>query len=60
MNLNTLRPGDLLFYDTNGRINHVALYIGNGKIVHAANENFGICIWDAFYRTPCCAVSFLP
>ena len=60
VDLNTLRPGDLLFYDTNGTITHVALYIGNGQIVHAANDNFGICIWDAFYRTPCKAVTFLP
>ena len=60
VDLNTLRPGDLLFYDTDGRITHVALYIGNGQIVHAANEKFGICIWDAFYRTPCKAVTFLP
>ena len=60
VDLKTLRPGDLLFYDTNGTITHVALYIGNGQIVHAANPQMGICIWDAFYRTPCKAVTFLP
>jgi len=60
VDLNTLRPGDLLFYDTDGKISHVALYIGNGQIVHAANPQFGICIWEAFYRTPCKAVTFLP
>ena len=61
VNLSTLRPGDLLFYDDgNGYITHVALYIGNGRIVHAANPQLGICEWDAFYRTPCKAVTFLP
>ncbi|NGQ97338.1 LysM peptidoglycan-binding domain-containing protein [Brevibacillus sp. SYP-B805] len=34
-------PGDLLFYDTAkaGRVTHVALYLGNGTIVHANGEN---------------------
>ena len=40
--------------------NLVVEYKSDGQIVHAANENFGICIWDAFYRTPCKAVTFLP
>jgi len=32
-------PGDLMVY--NG---HVAVYMGNGQIVHAANSRLGICI----------------
>lgn len=28
-------PGDMLFWATNGRIHHVALYIGNGQMVEA-------------------------
>jgi peptidoglycan endopeptidase LytE len=34
-------PGDLLFYDTSkaGKVTHVALYLGNGTIVHANGEN---------------------
>lgn len=32
-------PGDLMVY--NG---HVAIYIGNGQMVHAANSRLGICI----------------
>ncbi|MDD3172801.1 MAG: NlpC/P60 family protein [Herbinix sp.] len=36
-------PGDLIFYAySNGRVHHVAMYIGNGKIVHAANSRQGI------------------
>ncbi len=33
-------PGDLLFYDTlnKGKVSHVALYLGNGMIVHANGE----------------------
>lgn len=31
-----LRPGDLLFYRKNGKISHVALYIGKGEIIHSA------------------------
>ena len=31
-----MRPGDLIFYtNSKGTINHVAMYIGNGQIVHA-------------------------
>ena len=33
-----MRPGDLLFYATHGTIDHVALYIGDNKILHAAQS----------------------
>ncbi len=39
-----LKAGDLLFYATNGTINHVAIYIGNGQIIHASNAKDGIII----------------
>ena len=32
-----MQPGDLIFYGNGKRINHVALYIGNGQIVHAVS-----------------------
>ncbi len=35
-----LQPGDLVFYYS--PISHVAMYIGNGKIVHAANPRSGV------------------
>ena len=42
-----LLSGDLIFYArSNGVVYHVALYIGNGKIVHAANTNAGIVVSD--------------
>lgn len=55
-----IRPGDLIFYGSGGKIDHVAIYIGNGQIVHAANSRDGIKISNAFYRTPICIVSYLP
>ena len=33
--LSNMRPGDMLFWATRGRIHHVALYIGNGQMVEA-------------------------
>lgn len=47
VNKKDLKPGDLIFYsyEINGRfrnISHVAVYIGNGEMVHAANENRGV------------------
>ncbi len=32
------KPGDILAYSNGSRISHVALYIGNGKMIHALNE----------------------
>ncbi len=49
----TMRPGDLIFYaNSSGTINHVAIYIGNGQIVHAASRRSGIKISSWNYRTP--------
>ncbi len=53
-----LKAGDLLFYGS-GSISHVAIYLGNGQIVHASTERTGIIISNAFYRNPICCVSLL-
>ncbi|MFG6328031.1 MAG: C40 family peptidase [Lachnospiraceae bacterium] len=47
VNKKDLKPGDLVFYsyEKNGRfrnISHVAVYVGNGEMVHAANEDRGV------------------
>ena len=54
-----LKPGDLLFYGSGGGINHVAMYIGGGQIVHASTPRTGIIISSAFNRSPICCVSLL-
>ena len=49
----TMKPGDLIFYaGSNGKVNHVAIYIGNGRIVHAASRRSGIKTSTWNYRTP--------
>lgn len=53
------QPGDLLFYASGDYINHVALYIGNGEVIHASNSTTGIIISPYNYRTPSKAVTFL-
>lgn len=48
-----LLPGDLVFYsDSSGTISHVAIYIGNGQVIHASNARTGIKISKYNYRTP--------
>ena len=55
-----LQAGDLIFSDTNrdGVINHVSLYIGDGKILHTYRVGIGVTIsefegstWDKTYVT---------
>ena len=46
-----LQPGDIIFYSftSNGRyknISHVAVYVGNGKVVEALNESLGVVYRD--------------
>lgn len=57
--LDQMRPGDLLFYGSGSRINHVAMYIGDGKIVHASTERTGIKTSSYDYRKPVKIVSLL-
>ena len=55
-----LQPGDLIFYSYchNGRyrnISHVAIYVGNGKVVEAKNESDGVVYGDI--QNPECIVT---
>lgn len=43
--LENAQPGDLICYS-----GHVALYIGNGQIIHASNKRTGIIVSQANYR----------
>ena len=40
------QPGDIICYS-----GHVAIYIGNGQIVHASTAKTGIIISNATYRS---------
>lgn len=53
------KPGDLVFYSNGGGINHVAMCIGNGQVIHASNPRTGIKISNMYYRTPVKAVRIL-
>ena len=59
INASEAQMGDLFFYDSGGTINHVALYIGNGQVIHASSSTTGIIISSANYRTPCKVCSYL-
>ncbi|MDD6611281.1 MAG: SH3 domain-containing protein [Clostridiales bacterium] len=42
----SLRAGDLVFFSNSssgGSVGHVAIYMGNGQIIHAANSSRGVC-----------------
>ena len=54
-----MQPGDLIFYGSGRGINHVAMYIGDGKVVHASTERTGIKTSPWNYRTPVKIVNVL-
>lgn len=53
------QPGDLIFYGNGKSINHVAIYIGGGQVIHASNPKTGIRISNVSYRSPVKAVRIL-
>ena len=59
VSVSNMKKGDLIFYSKNGRINHVAIYIGNGKVVGASSRREGINIKKYNYRTIAKVVSYL-
>lgn len=38
VNKNELKVGDLVFFKYGGRLGHVGIYIGHGKMIHSANQ----------------------
>lgn len=56
--LEDIEPGDLVFYGDYG-IDHVALYIGDGQIIHASTSATGIKISDYTYRQPAAVGTYL-
>ncbi len=59
ISIKNIKHGDLIFYDRNGTINHVGIYIGNGKIISASSPKTGIRITNYKYRKPYKAVRYL-
>ena len=55
VSLSDLQAGDLIFYG-DGEIGHVAIYCGDGTVVHASNEETGIRTSVYNYRNPVAAV----
>ncbi|MCM1120541.1 MAG: C40 family peptidase [bacterium] len=45
-----IQPGDIICYGKS-KCTHVAMYIGDGQIIHAANSRKGVVIYDADYDT---------
>ena len=52
VSMDEIQAGDLVFYGYGKTINHVAIYIGNGQVVHASSPSTGIKISSVYYRTP--------
>ncbi len=52
VSVDNLQPGDLVFYGYSGHISHVAIYAGDGQIVHASDSRTGIRMSSLYYGTP--------
>lgn len=59
VSVSEMKAGDLIFYAKGGTINHVAIYIGGGQVIHASSPKTGIKISSYNYRTPAKAISVL-
>ncbi|WP_099469028.1 C40 family peptidase [Konateibacter massiliensis] len=59
VDLSSVLPGDLIFYGNGSSVNHVAMYIGGGQVIHASSARTGIKISNMNYRTPIRARRFL-
>ena len=55
VSLSQVQPGDLIFYKHGSTVGHVAMYIGGGRVVHAASSRQGIIISNMNYNQPYCA-----
>ena len=62
VDISSIQPGDLLFYGSGNYASHVAIYMGNGQIVHASNSQpypkGGIKVSNYDYQTPLKAVRY--
>ena len=49
ISLDQAQPGDIICYGKGSKCTHVALYIGGGQIVHAANPRKGVVVYNVGY-----------
>ena len=47
--MDSWEPGDILVYKTGSSVTHVALYLGDGKLMHALNSKYGTLIQGVKY-----------
>ena len=59
VSLDSIMPGDLLFYGVPGDYGHVTIYMGGGMVVHASTPETGIKISSYDYREPAKAVRII-
>lgn len=59
IDIKSVMPGDLIFYGKDGTINHVAIYLGEGKVISASSKKTGIRITKYDYRQPYKVVSYI-
>ena len=50
--MDSLEPGDLLFWGSGGGVYHVGIYVGDGSYIHAAGDGQGVCVDTMTYFTP--------
>ena len=46
--------GKTYYYKNGKKVGHVAIYIGDGEVIHSSNEKDGVKISKMNYRTPYC------
>ena len=54
VNFNQLQPGDMLFFKTGRRTDHVGVFIGNHQFIHAPNSRSRVQVTsmnDAYWRS---------
>ena len=52
VSLANAQPGDLVFYgSSSGKVNHVAIYMGDGMIIHESGRKYGCKVSPVNYRT---------
>ena len=48
-----LRTGDLLFFNIDGKVSHVGMYLGSGRFIHAPSSGSQVSVAnleDGFYQ----------